>query len=451
MCVRDFLLEEMYAVSAAKTKTQDETSSYRKVNREDIYNEVVNIIQNHNGEAEISNSELAKKFDIQGPSLDYHLKHLVDEGKLILSPKRGRYNRKIYRLASGIDESPNEVTLNKPSSNKTEVHTPFLNQESLDKFDDFIKEHLQKSGNVEGVFTSTSGAGKSSVLKAQMQSDLSKNNDDKKQIIDFSNSTKDENVNHVQESTEQNKHILFPNSDHELSVTFVKDDNSEVKKIRSRNDERLNENENYVQETGRSTREKADETYDVESRQPMTQQPDPVVSEDITEPEAYVKKPEPIKVKELTLEDEIQNFLNASSQVNDANTLLKHEDREILSVMNETIQQTTVYLKDLSEQLSTIQNKQLIQHLIDDRNRTQEQMKRLEKEVEEAYAQANQTKEKYEIEPDRVRFMHQMIVATVDNFVNQQNHSMALNRLNFRNQISKEVSDLVKYVLRIEE
>ncbi|MGV7000274.1 hypothetical protein ACWA2C_16435 [Priestia megaterium] len=130
---------------------------------------------------------------------------------------------------------------------------------------------------------------------------------------------------------------------------------------------------------------------------------------------------------------------------------MKHEDREILSVMNETIQQTTVYLKDLSEQLSTIQNKQLIQHLIDDRNRTQEQMKRLEKEVEEAHALANQTKEKYEIEPDRVRFMHQMIVATVDNFVNQQNHSMALNRLNFRNQISKEVSDLVKYVLRLEE
>ncbi|MEB2276995.1 ArsR family transcriptional regulator [Bacillus sp. ILBB4] len=389
-------------MSAAKVKTQDEKSSYRKVNREDIYKEVVNIIQNHNGEAEIANSELAKKFDIQGPSLDYHLKHLVDEGKLILSPKRGRYNRKIYRLASGIDETPNEVTLDKSNSNKTEVHTPFLNQESLDKFDDFIKEHLQKSGNVEGVFTSTSGAGKSSVLKAQMESDTSKNNDDKKQIINYSNSTKDENVN-------------------------------------------------YVQEASRATREKADETYTIESPQPMTQQPDPVVSEDITEPEAYVKKPEPIKVKELTLEDEIQNFLNASSQVNDANTLLKHEDREILSVMNETIQQTTVYLKDLSEQLSTIQNKQLIQHLIDDRNRTQEQMKRLEKEVEEAYAQANQTKEKYEIEPDRVRFMHQMIVATVDNFVNQQNHSMALNRLNFRNQISKEVSDLVKYVLRLEE
>ncbi|WP_223260136.1 ArsR family transcriptional regulator [Priestia megaterium] len=388
-------------MSAAQVKPQDETSSYRKVNREDIYNEVVNLIQNHNGEAEIANSELAKKFDIQGPSLDYHLKHLVEEGKLVLSPKRGRYNRKIYRLPSGIDESPNEITLDKPSDSKTEIHTPFLNQESLDKFDDFINEHLKKSGNVEGMLTFTSGAGKSALLQAQMESDLSRNVD-RKNMTDFTDSAKDENTN-------------------------------------------------YVQEAGRSTREKADEVYNVESPKPITQKPEPVVTEDVTEPEAYIEKPEPIQVKELTLEDEIQNFLNASSQVNDANTLLQHEDREILSVMNETIQQTTVYLKDLSEQLSTIQNKQLIQHLIDDRNRTQEQMKRLEKEVEEAYAQANQTKEKYEIEPDRVRFMHQMIVATVDNFVNQQNHSMALNRLNFRNQISKEVSDLVKYVLRIEE
>ncbi|MGV7000273.1 hypothetical protein ACWA2C_16430 [Priestia megaterium] len=216
-------------MSAAKVKTQDETSSYRKVNRQDIYEEIVTLIAKNNGEAEIANSELAKKFDIQGPSLDYHLKHLVEEGKLILSPKRGRYNRKIYRLPSGIDESPNEVTLNKPSSSKTEVHTPFLNQESLDKFDDFINEHLKKSGNVDGVFTSTSGTGKSSVLKTQMESDLSRNVD-RKNMIDFTDSAKDENVNHVQESTEQNKHVLFPDSDHELSVTFVKDDNSEVKK-----------------------------------------------------------------------------------------------------------------------------------------------------------------------------------------------------------------------------
>ena len=119
--------------------------------------------------------------------------------------------------------------------------------------------------------------------------------------------------------------------------------------------------------------------------------------------------------------------------------------------MNETINQTTVYLKDLSEQLSTLQNKQLIQALIDERNRTQKQMERLEKEVEDARKVADQTIEKYEVDPNRVRFMHQLIISTVDTFINQPNHAMALGRNDFRNKVSKEVSDLVKYVLHLEE
>lgn len=118
--------------------------------------------------------------------------------------------------------------------------------------------------------------------------------------------------------------------------------------------------------------------------------------------------------------------------------------------MNETIQQNIVYLKDLSEQLTTVENKQLIQHLIDDRNRMNKEVEKLQRELEETRKQSQQNLEKYEIDPNRVRFMQQMIFDTLDNYVNQPNHALALGRTNFRNKISKEINDLVKYTLHLE-
>lgn len=302
---------------------------YRKVDRNHIYKEIAKMIHSSKEhEVEVSSSELADKFGVQAPTMDYHLNKLVEEGLLAISPKRGRYNRKIYRL-------PAEIKPEKEKP-KTEIVTP----ESAEKFKKFLAEHVRKGKK-----------------------------------------------NEVQE---------------ELDL----------------GDEPVPTPE-PVQET-------------------------PVVKEVVEE-----KEPEPIK--ELSLDERVQKFLAEANQVHDAHMLLKHEDKEILSVMNETIHQTTVYLKDLSDQLSTVQNKALIQHLIDDRNRMQQQMERLEQEVQEARTQADQTIEKYEVDPTRVRFMHQMIISTVDDYINRPNHSLALARTEFRDKVSKEVSDLVKYVLHLEE
>lgn len=316
---------------------------FKKVDRNQIYREIAQLIEaSPDKEAEISSSELADRFGVESPTMDYHLKKLVTDGYLAVSPKRGRYNRKIYRLPADAKTPKSE----EPS--KTKVHKPFENPESASKFQQFLEEHKQKSA-----------------------------------------------AKPVQDQPKEEK--------------------------------------------------KKEEQLPVQERKPMPQ------PESVVQAPAKPKPAEPVQIKELTLDEKIQRFLNDANKVHDANVLLSHEDKEILSVMNETIQQNIVYLKDLSEQLSTLQNKELIQGLLDDRNRMQDQLKRAEEEAKQARAQADQTIEKYEVDPQRVRFMHQLIIDTVDQYVKLPNHAMALGRQDFRKKVSKEVSDLVKYVLHLEE
>jgi DNA-binding transcriptional ArsR family regulator len=320
---------------------------YRKVDRHQIYKEIAKLIEESaNNEVEVSSSDLADRFGVQSPTMDYHLGKLLEEGLLAVSPKRGRYNRKIYRLP--VDAK--KPQMNQKEKPNIEVHKPFTNIESANKFQEFLKQHKKK--------------------------------------------------------------IEDPPVQEEEKIEV------EEKKLVA------------VAET----QAKKDE-----------------VAVEVKTPEPPKEKPQPVQSIELTLDDRIKQFLEDASMVHDPTVLLKHEDREILSVMNETMQQTSVYLKDLSEQLSTIQNKALIQGLIDDRNRMQKQLERVEKEADEARSQVDKTIEKYEVDPDRVRFMHQLIISTVDSYVNLPNHAMALGRQEFRNKVSKEINDLTKYVLHLEK
>lgn len=301
----------------------------KKVDRYQVYEEVVKLINGtEEKQIEISSSDLADRFGVAAPTMDYHLGKLVDEGLLSIAPQRGKYNRKIYRVPSGAEERVKE------SQKEQKVYEGFT-PEGMEKLDDLL--HKYKHDSLE-----------------------------------------------------------------QQQLPLEEEDDEPV----------------FMEET-----------------------PEPVQEE----------KPKPLVVKELTLDERIEQFLKNANQVHDAEVLLKHEDREILSVMNETITQTTVYLKDLSEQLSTIQNKQLIQALIDERNRTSQQIERIERELKEERQRADKTVEQYKIEPNRVRFMHQLIVSTVDNYVNQPNQAIALGRHDFREKVSKEVLDLVRYVLHMEE
>ncbi|PGV23001.1 transcriptional regulator [Bacillus cereus] len=353
-----------------------------KVNRDDVYKEVAKEIElSPNGEAEISSSNLADKFGVQGPTMDYHLSVLVKNGALILSDKRGKYNKKIFKLPSdtNVIESKNDT--------KADVHIPFQSEESKEKFNNFIEQYK-------------------------------KTKSEKNEVAE----SKEEQKNPVQENKtiEQQEDELIANNPGEyLTSVFTPVQTEEVEEPKK------------VKEP--------EEVKEIE------------VSEVKESTPAHTVDAANFEIKELTLDQKIEKFLDKTNQIHNAEELLSHQDKEILSVMNETIQQNMVYLKDLSEQLTTVNNKQLIQHLIDDRNRLNSEVEKLQKELEEARKQSQQTVEKYEIDPNRVRFMQQMIFDTLDNYVNQQNHALALGRIPFRNKISKEVNDLVKYTLRLEK
>lgn len=347
----------------------------RKIDRSQVLKEVSRLIQeSNNGEIEISSSDLSDRFGVQAPTMDYHLNKLVEDGSLSISPKRGRYNRKIYRLPSGTK------TETVQEEHQTQVHIPFSSPESEEKYNDFINRYAQRKQTKKSDKEENHTQGE--LLEPETTKEDAKPAPNKKAVSSASLEWKEEKITPDQSGPED-----------------IEQDYERTK------------NKYQPVQTGKLR--------------------------------AYMDQ-------ELTLDEEVQRFLEETNRVHDAEALLKHEDREILSVMNETINQTTVYLKDLSEQLSTVANKQLIQHLIDDRNRMQAKMERLEKDAEEARKQVNQTKEQYEIEPERIRFMQQLIISTVDDYVNQTNQSLALGRREFRNKVSKEVKDLVSYVLRLE-
>ncbi|MCY8466438.1 helix-turn-helix domain-containing protein [Bacillus atrophaeus] len=323
---------------------------HRKINREDVYREIVKMIeQSDKKEAEVSITDLANKFGIKGPTMDYHLSMLVEEGKLEILPKRGKYKRKIYKIPG---ESKNNNKLEQEDQ-ATQIITPSESTESYDNYQDFLAS-----------------------LKGKVENPISI----------------DETEDLVEKEAYEEE---FPHEDRGIS------EDKQIEHV---------------------------EQYQPEEKMPLG-----------------------MESKELTLDEKIEQFIKTSNQLPDAHMLLRHEDKEILAVMNETIRQNIIYLQDLSQQLSTIQNKELIQHLIDDRKRLEEQIKRLEDEVEVARNQAKQVEEQFEIDPQRIRFMHQLAISTLDDYLKQPNQSLALGRKEFRNKISKEISDIVNYALKIQK
>jgi hypothetical protein len=182
-----------------------------------------------------------------------------------------------------------------------------------------------------------------------------------------------------------------------------------------------------------------------------TKEPVSIAHEEIPDFPKLHSVTEPLlEEKPLTLDERIERFLKESENVASAEQLLTREDREVLAVMNETIQQNIVYLKDLSEQLSTIQNKKLIQELIDERNRLLEQIKRLNEQNELLQQQLKDTQEKHQLDPQRLRIMQQNIIHFVDTWLDQPNHALALGRRQFRETLVKHINDVFRYVLGLE-
>lgn len=319
----------------------------KKMSREDLFEDLKEkIINSPNHEVEIAAIEYAKKYGVQGPTIDYHIEHLVKEGHLIRLDKLGKYKRKIY-------------TLPEYSHQNDDIETGLGESES---FLNFIK-----------------------------------------------NATKEIET----KSLEENETVPVEN---EIETTKEEPeepfeiDNKDISEEKLNDDTQINNNE-FINE------------FNSESNNFM-------------------------ESNDLTLDDKINMFLNKSSQVYDATELLKHKDKEILSVMHETIQKNMIYLKDLSDELTTAENRKLIQALIEERNSMKNEMSELQNELKELrdqqLIQANA-----KIEPARIREMQQRLIGSVDRYLKSSNADLALNRKEFREEFMKELSYLANYAVGV--
>lgn len=259
----------------------------QNINREDIYNDVAQMIAHSpKRESEVSLVDLATKYGISSPTMDYHIKKLVEEGKIIQTANKGKYNRKMYTL---------------PPSDLQNLHRGLEGQQS---FIDFIEEDTEASS------------------------------------------------------------------------------------------------------------------------------------------------PE-INMTELPLNEHIQQYLEKVNGTISSDEVLVKKDKEILSVTVETLQQTMVFVKDALDQLSTSKTKDLILRLVEDREANVKKINSLNKQINELKEELEMKPSESTLDPQRVRFMQQILLSTIDTYINQDNISLSLNRKDFKEKVFKEVKDLVDYALGI--
>jgi DNA-binding Lrp family transcriptional regulator len=162
------------------------------------------------------------------------------------------------------------------------------------------------------------------------------------------------------------------------------------------------------------------------------------------------KSIQPLVSKPLTLDDRIQQYLATMKRVPKADDLIQHNDKEVLSVMNQSLQEILVYIKDLAQQLSTSENRKLIQNLIEERNKNLNTIQDLQAQVDSLKEENLKIRQKYQLDPKRIRQMQQLIISIVDNYVSLSNVQLTMDRDKFRKMMFEQVGHLADYVLHVE-
>lgn len=143
---------------------------------------------------------------------------------------------------------------------------------------------------------------------------------------------------------------------------------------------------------------------------------------------------------EETFDDFIQRIQAAPT----TEVMMKKSDHEILAVMIESINQQSIYLKDLADQLSYAKDKSMIQFLIDDRNRLLKENDQLKDEIKNAYAQKPTVKK---LDEQKLRLYQQNLMHMLTMYTASAPHELAIKRNEFREQMSITIQDLIKYTL----
>lgn len=154
--------------------------------------------------------------------------------------------------------------------------------------------------------------------------------------------------------------------------------------------------------------------------------------------------------REKSLDDEIRDY-EARRKSSSAETILTKDDREILSIASESLLQFQIFFKDLTDQLSTVEDKKFIQSLLDERNRNLEEIQNLQSQVTTLSQTVNQItdqKGKDKESEQRAKDIYQALLYTIDTFVEQPAHAMYLNRTEFRKDIGDKIKELFLLSMR---
>lgn len=337
---------------------------HNTVDKKDIVLHIMEAIKKDpNHEFEVSSTDLAREYGVKGPTIDYHISRLIKEGVFEVSPKEGRYKRKIFIEPKG--GYPKRV-LNQLGikQEKKKIEKPLIND--MDKFREIVTSKIKDIPvDNEPIATSTDTVNASTI-------------------------------------SSDNAYIVEPKPNREENVQVAPKD-AETPKVKEKS---------------------------------------------IKVEEETVSRFIP---PELTLSDQINLFIEKSKSIESADMLISKPDKEILSVMTESIQQNLVYMKDLSNQLELMENLSILHQLIDERNKMIKEMEQIRTEHTELLKKMSADSKEVTIDPVRVRSMHQIIINTLDNYVELPNHALALQRKEFREQMTKEIADLANYIVGVDK
>ncbi len=337
---------------------------------------------------EVVLTNYGRKFGIADQTVKYHLEKFIKNNDLIYVGKSNNYGRKI-------------VTLPKYSMKPKEDIEIGLGEKMA--FEEFIKKSMEQLEQAT--------------------------NSSEPIIFDEKEETQEETQEKIQEKIQNQIEV----QDKPQEIVDIKRESQDNVEHQESKDEKVS---NYIIEGPIEVEFEDEEPTVIEEDKP-----------EIESESSYVKPMSKEEMyKALSLDEKIEEFISRSNNMYDANVLLKQSDKEILSVMHETIQRNILYLKDLSDELGTVKNRELIKSLIDEREALLSENKELQKTLNilrEKEDVANSQK----INPQRVRELQQKLVSNTSIYLNSSSESIALNRKTFIKEFIENVSELVDYTL----
>lgn len=155
----------------------------------------------------------------------------------------------------------------------------------------------------------------------------------------------------------------------------------------------------------------------------------------------------PMDSFELTEEltsNHIDDFVQRIQAAPTADVMLQKSDAEILAVMVESINQQSIFLRDLADQLSYAKDKKMVQFFIEERNRLLLENEQLKQAYQEEVEKQRQAKK---IDGQKIRLYQQNVMHMINSYTSSTPQELVLRKHEFNQKLTETIQDLIKYVL----